>query len=159
MAKMGISTLASYKGSQIFEIVGLDKEVTGMCFKGTASRIEGVGFARLGRDAVDLHASAFPHSRSKGHRELRHVGDYAFRNGQSGMQTEVHMNDPEAIAQLQKAAQQNDAASYAAFSAKNRELSRQCTLRGMLRLKAGVKPISIEEVNCFSPRNLDILFQ
>eukprot|EP00873_Tetraselmis_striata_P023387 jgi/Tetstr1/443651/TSEL_031644.t1 len=147
MAKIGISTLASYKGSQIFEIVGLNSEVTSTCFKGTASRIEGVGFTRLGKDAMELHARAYSLPAMPGFKELRHIGDYAYRTGQSGVETEVHMNDPDAIAQLQKAAQTNSAEAYAAFSKKNRELSRQCTLRGMLRFKEGVRePIPLDQV-------------
>jgi hypothetical protein len=59
MAKMGISTLASYKGAQIFEALGLATEVVDMCFKGTASRIGGVGFTQLAADAIALHDAAY----------------------------------------------------------------------------------------------------
>jgi glutamate synthase domain-containing protein 2 len=59
MAKMGISTLASYKGAQIFEALGIADEVVSMCFKGTASRIGGVGFEQIARDALALHAAAY----------------------------------------------------------------------------------------------------
>jgi glutamate synthase (NADPH/NADH) len=59
MAKMGISTLASYKGAQIFEALGLANEVVDMCFKGTASRIGGVGFTQLAADAISLHNAAY----------------------------------------------------------------------------------------------------
>lgn len=59
MAKMGISTLASYKGAQIFEALGLGDEVVDACFKGTPSRIGGVNFEQLGADAMQLHALAY----------------------------------------------------------------------------------------------------
>jgi glutamate synthase (NADPH/NADH) len=59
MAKMGISTLASYKGAQIFEALGVSTEVVDLCFKGTASRIGGVGFTQLAADAISLHDAAY----------------------------------------------------------------------------------------------------
>jgi glutamate synthase domain-containing protein 2 len=59
MAKMGISTLASYKGAQIFEALGLDDEVVSACFKGTPSRVSGAGWAQLGADALRLHQAAY----------------------------------------------------------------------------------------------------
>jgi glutamate synthase (NADPH/NADH) len=59
MAKMGISTLASYKGAQIFEALGVGEEVIAACFKGTPSRIGGVGFEQLGTDALVMHAMAY----------------------------------------------------------------------------------------------------
>lgn len=59
MAKMGISTLASYKGAQIFEALGLNTEVVSACFKGTPTRISGVSFAQLGADAIKLHSLAY----------------------------------------------------------------------------------------------------
>ncbi len=59
MAKMGISTLASYKGAQIFECLGLAPEVVDVCFKGTASRIGGVGFEQLAKDTMALHQLAY----------------------------------------------------------------------------------------------------
>ena len=59
MAKMGISTLASYKGAQIFEALGIAEEVVSLCFKGTASRIGGVGFEQIAADTLALHAAAY----------------------------------------------------------------------------------------------------
>ena len=60
MAKMGISTLASYKGAQIFEALGLNKAVVNKCFTGTASRISGVSMETLGKDCLVMHQMAFP---------------------------------------------------------------------------------------------------
>lgn len=60
LAKMGISTLASYKGAQIFEALGLSGEVVERCFKGTPSRVQGSTFLNLGEDTLRLHDLAFP---------------------------------------------------------------------------------------------------
>lgn len=147
MAKMGISTLQSYKGAQIFEVLGLANEVVDMCFTGTASRIEGVGFHQLGSDVLRLHGVAY---REKGFaddtadaRAVPHPGDYHYRGG-SG--TETHMNEPVAVAKLQEAARQGNRELYHEFSKLNTELSRQCTLRGMLRFKKAEAPVPLEEV-------------
>jgi len=147
MAKMGISTLHSYKGAQIFEVLGLASEVVDMCFTGTASRIEGVGFHQLGSDALRLHGVAY---HGKGFadntadaRAIPHPGDYHYRGGKG---TEVHMNDPVAVAKLQEAARKGNRELYREFSELNTELSRQCTLRGMLRFKKAEVPVPLEEV-------------
>ncbi|KAF8066383.1 Glutamate synthase [NADH] [Scenedesmus sp. PABB004] len=148
MAKMGISTLASYKGAQIFECLGLATEVVDLCFKGTASRIAGVGFAALGRDALALHDAAYKGTTFSDDSAEAHAvpnpGDYAFRAAPG---SERHLNDPAAIAALQAAVQENDATKYWAFSKLNHELSKATTLRGMLRFKpapGGAAPL--EEV-------------
>lgn len=65
MAKMGISTLASYKGAQIFEALGLAEEVVHACFRGTPSRIAGAGFHTLGMDALSLHEAAYGKANQK----------------------------------------------------------------------------------------------
>lgn len=102
MAKMGISTLASYKGAQIFEALGLASEVVDVCFRGTATRIGGSGWQQLGRDVLAMHASAYGASRlpdgSADAKAVPHAGDYHWRNSPDA---EKHMNDPEAIAKLQ----------------------------------------------------------
>ncbi|KAF6263375.1 hypothetical protein COO60DRAFT_459133 [Scenedesmus sp. NREL 46B-D3] len=136
MAKMGISTLASYKGAQIFEALGLAPEVVDVCFKGTASRIGGVGFTQLAADAIALHdaaykGKAFADDSAEAH-AVPHAGDYHFR---SNAGAEKHLNDPVAIAKLQAAVQDNDSAKYWEFSRLNHELSKGVTLRGMLRFK------------------------
>ncbi|KIZ04404.1 glutamate synthase (NADPH/NADH) [Monoraphidium neglectum] len=146
MAKMGISTLMSYKGAQIFEVLGIADEVVSMCFKGTASRIGGVGFEQIAKDTLALHAAAYHGidfaDDSLEAKTLPHSGDYHFRAAPG---SEVHMNDPAAIAALQAAAADNDKAAYRKFSALNYKLSQQCTLRGMLSFKAGT-PVPLEEV-------------
>ena len=100
MAKMGISTLQSYKGAQIFEAVGLAPEVIDTCFKGTPSRIKGGGFAMLYKDYARLHAEAYPTVAMTP--TLANRGDLHYRNG-----GEAHMNDPMGMVNLQEAARKN----------------------------------------------------
>eukprot|EP00879_Flechtneria_rotunda_P003043 GHRR01003263.1.p1 GENE.GHRR01003263.1~~GHRR01003263.1.p1 ORF type:complete len:2008 (+),score=728.67 GHRR01003263.1:1512-7535(+) len=149
MAKMGISTLASYKGAQIFECLGLASEVVDLCFRGTASRIGGVGFNQLADDITALHDAAykgiaFAEDSAEAH-AVPHAGEYHFRADPGA---EKHLNDPAAIAALQAAAQANDRAKYAEFSRLNHELSKCVTLRGMLRFKSAGPdgPVPLEEV-------------
>ncbi|KAJ0971718.1 hypothetical protein J5N97_019677 [Dioscorea zingiberensis] len=145
LAKMGISTLASYKGAQIFEALGLASEVIQKCFNGTPSRVEGATFEMLARDALRLHELAFP-SRAlpTGSAEavaLPNPGDYHWRKG-----GEVHLNDPLAIAKLQEAARGNSAAAYKEYSRRIQELNKMCNLRGMLKFKDVAEKISLDEV-------------
>ncbi len=135
MAKMGISTLESYKGAQIFEAVGLAQEVMDKCFFKTASRIDGVGFDILQSESKTRHHHAYQtHT-------LDNLGHYHWRSG-----GEKHMWDPQAISNLQLAARNNDESAYWAFSKHaNEEGTRNSTLRGLMSFKKG-NPISIDEV-------------
>ncbi|HUX13975.1 MAG TPA: glutamate synthase large subunit, partial [Spirochaetia bacterium] len=141
MGKMGISTLESYKGAQIFEAVGISLEVIDRCFAGTASRIQGVGFEILADEALQRHEAAYPDGNIPVGFEDSNPGDYQYRfNG------EKHMWDPESIALLQQAATQNDVDAYRRFAERQNQRSpTQATLRGLLALKPG-KPIPITEV-------------
>ncbi|XP_078431625.1 NADH-dependent glutamate synthase 1 isoform X2 [Wolffia australiana] len=145
LAKMGISTLASYKGAQIFEALGLSSEVVGKCFSGTPSRVEGATFEILARDSLRLHELAFPtRALPPGSAEavaLPNPGDYHWRKG-----GEIHLNDPLAIAKLQEAARTNSVAAYKEYSARVQELNKLCNLRGMLKFKDVPGKISLEEV-------------
>ncbi|XP_027103579.1 glutamate synthase 1 [NADH], chloroplastic isoform X1 [Coffea arabica] len=145
LAKMGISTLASYKGAQIFEAVGLSSEVMERCFTGTPSRVEGATFDALANDALELHELAFP-SRvlPAGSAEavaLPNPGDYHWRKG-----GEIHLNDPLAIAKLQEAARSNSVAAYKEYSRRIQELNKSCNLRGLLKFKDEVMGVPLEEV-------------
>ncbi|XP_047324835.1 glutamate synthase 1 [NADH], chloroplastic isoform X2 [Impatiens glandulifera] len=145
LAKMGISTLASYKGAQIFEAVGLSSEVMERCFIGTPSRVEGATFEVLARDALELHDLAFP-SRAfpPGSAEdvaLPNPGDFHWRKG-----GEIHLNDPFAIARLQEAARGNSVAAYKEYSNRIQELNKSCNLRGLLKFKPADMKIPLEEV-------------
>src|SRR5689334_16255534 len=81
MSKMGISTLQSYKGAQIFEALGLDEPVIARSFAGTASRIKGVGFELLALDAFALHERAWPSRETVAVEGIPESGDYHWRNG------------------------------------------------------------------------------
>ncbi|KAG2492850.1 hypothetical protein HYH03_009004 [Edaphochlamys debaryana] len=148
MAKMGISTLASYKGAQIFEALGLAPEVVDVCFRGTPTRIGGSGWAQVGHDVLSMHASAYGLERlpagSADAKMLPNAGDYHWRNSPDA---ERHMNDPEAIAKLQAATASNDRELYKQYAALNTKLSRACHLRGLLKFKTeNAKPIPLDEV-------------
>ncbi|KAG0576679.1 hypothetical protein KC19_5G099100 [Ceratodon purpureus] len=147
LAKMGISTLASYKGAQIFEALGLSTEVVQRCFKGTPSRIEGATFEMLARDMLRMHNLAFPArllpDGSADALALSNPGDYYWR-----LRGEVHMNDPDAIAKLQEAARDNSPAAYKEYSKMIQNLNRKCNLRGLLKFKdlPDSNKISLDEV-------------
>ncbi|PWA86403.1 glutamate synthase [Artemisia annua] len=145
LAKMGISTLASYKGAQIFEAVGLSTEVMERCFAGTPSRVEGATFEALAGDALQLHSLGFPTREyppnSAEAVALPNPGDYHWRKG-----GEVHLNDPLAIAKLQEAARGNSVAAYKEYSKRIHELNKECNLRGLLKFKEGSVKVLLEEV-------------
>ncbi|XWS50374.1 hypothetical protein CRYUN_Cryun12cG0082500 [Craigia yunnanensis] len=145
LAKMGISTLASYKGAQIFEALGLSSEVIEKCFAGTPSRVEGATFEMLARDALHLHELAFPsRALAPGSAEavaLPNPGDYHWRKG-----GEIHLNDPLAIAKLQEAARSNSVAAYKEYAKRIHELNKTCNLRGMLKFKETEVKIPLDEV-------------
>jgi len=139
--KMGISTLQSYKGAQIFEAVGLHEEVIERCFAGTASRIQGVGFDILAREALARHRAAWSSRGRPSASMLPNPGDYHWREG-----GERHMWSPEAIAYLQKAVRVDDAESYGLFAAIVNDRSRSlATLRSIMRLRDG-SPVPLSEV-------------
>lgn len=145
MAKMGISTVASYRGSQIFESIGLGDEIIDVCFKGTASRIGGIGFARLAEDLIKLHAMAYG---GISENVLSNPGDFHFR---STPNHEEHLNSPIAIAKLQEAARDGNKNAYKEYSKLTQELNKKINLRGMLRFKTPAQgSIPIEEVEAAS---------
>ena len=142
MSKMGISTLQSYKGAQIFEILGLSASVVQKCFAGTASRIKGCGFQTLAIDAFALHQLGYPTINSPAEPGLHESGEYHWRTG-----GEEHINDPVSIASLQDAVKNKNEASYKTYSKQAFEKIKACTLRGMLDFNtATASPIPLEEV-------------
>ena len=150
-AKMGISTLASYKGAQIFEALGLNSDVVAKCFKGTVSRVEGVGFAQLAQDALAMHHMGFPARASApdGKAEtstLRNSGEYHWRGDKDGVPTERHLNDPKAIQHLQAASRQNSPDEYRKYADITDELNKGCNLRGMIAFKSDREPVDVESV-------------
>ncbi|XP_074568110.1 glutamate synthase 1 [NADH], chloroplastic-like isoform X2 [Curcuma longa] len=143
LAKMGISTLASYKGAQIFEALGLSSEVIQKCFKGTPSRVEGATFEMLAGDALRLHELAFPTRAPppSNAEALPNPGDYHWRKG-----GEIHLNDPLAIAKLQEATKANSIAAYKEYSKRIQELNKNCNLRGILKFKDVAEKVPLDEV-------------
>ena len=142
MAKMGISTLASYKGAQIFEAVGLAPEVMDKCFVGTASRIKGVGFEVLAEELLRRHALGYPDRDEVRLPVLPNDGQFHWRSG-----GERHMYSPETIAELQVAARTNSRDAYERFAKVIDENNRhRCTLRGLMKFNPGRSPVPIEEV-------------
>uniref|UniRef100_A0A1S6KZN6 Glutamate synthase [NADH] n=2 Tax=Nilaparvata lugens TaxID=108931 RepID=A0A1S6KZN6_NILLU len=138
MAKMGISTLQSYKGAQIFEAVGISEEVIEKCFKGTQSRIEGVTFEILAKETYERHHLAYT---DKDTLVLRNPGQYHWRSG-----GENHINDPLSIANLQEAASSKSKNAYDRFKESTLDSVRSCTIRGQLELATSESPIDISEV-------------
>lgn len=144
MAKMGISTLQSYKGAQIFEAVGLSSEIIDRCFVGTASRVEGMKFEVLFEEMQQRHQVGYPQRDDNLIPLLPNNGDFHWRK--TG---DAHMWDPTAITSLQDAARTNSREAYHAFAKHiNEETTRRCTFRGLLTFKEGANggAIDIDQV-------------
>ena len=127
MSKMGISTLQSYKGAQIFEALGVDNSVVDRCFTGTATRISGLTFELIAQDAFAFHEKGFPTRDVHNIPGLAESGEYHWRDG-----GEAHVNDPVAIANIQDAVRTKNDKSYEAYSMSEYEAIKNCTLRGLL---------------------------
>lgn len=137
MSKMGISTLESYQGAQIFEILGLSSEVVDTSFCGTISRIEGLGFDDLAREVLVRHELAFQRNTSV----LPEGGIYQWRR-----KGEKHLFSPEVIHLLQHASRTNDYTLYKRYAQKiNEQIKDQLTLRGLLEFKERI-PVPLDEV-------------
>ncbi len=132
MSKMGVSTVASYTGAQIFEAIGLGEDIVSLCFTGTTSRLGGVGFDVLAAEAAARHTRAFP-PRGAGpdHRRLETGGDYQWRR-----EGEPHLFSPETVFKLQHATRSR---RYEIFKEYTRlvddQSARLMTLRGLLRIR------------------------
>jgi glutamate synthase (NADPH/NADH) large chain len=144
ISKMGISTLQSYRGAQIFEAIGLNHDLIDRYFTGTASRIEGVGLDVLAREAQTKHAYAFrPTTDSE--TELDVGGSYQYRVG-----GEYHLVNPLTVSKLQHAVHKGRDEGYATFQEyaalidqQNKEL---CTLRGLMMFREPERPVKLDEV-------------
>src|SRR5918998_3229286 len=144
MSKMGVSTVASYTGAQIFEAVGLGKEVVDECFAGTTSRLGGVGFDELAEEVLIQHRRAYPPDGVRpNHRSLLTGGEYQWRR-----EGEIHLFNPQTVFRLQHSTR---AGSYDIFKqyteAVDKQAHRLATLRGLFTFKTGLRPpVPIEEV-------------
>ncbi len=128
MAKMGISTLQSYKGAQIFEALGLQDEVIDVSFVGTQSRIQGVSFDVLAEETLRRHALGFPLRSDDRMTQLPNIGEFHWR-----AEGEKHAWSPAAISDLQMAARDNSRDAYWRFAKTiNEDNKNRCTLRGLL---------------------------
>lgn len=127
MSKMGISTLASYKGAQIFEALGVDNSVIDRCFAGTASRIKGITFEYIAQDAFSMHDAGYPGRDTVKPVGLPETGEYHWRDG-----GDAHINEPAAIASMQDAVRNKNEKAYEAYSKKEHDAIKHCTLRGLL---------------------------
>ncbi|UCG73975.1 MAG: glutamate synthase large subunit [Chromatiales bacterium] len=137
MAKMGISTLQSYKGAQIFEALGLAGPIIDRCFAGTASRLQGVDFDVLEEEQLRRHALGFDDEVVG----LTNPGEFHWRSA-----GERHAWSPQVISALQIAARENSAEAYERFAAEANATARNsCTLRGLLCFTGGA-PIPLQEV-------------
>ncbi|MBD2857977.1 glutamate synthase large subunit [Spongiibacter sp. KMU-158] len=135
MSKMGISSISSYRGAQLFEAIGLDNEVVELCFKGVASRIAGVGFEGLQRDQEALATLAWLPRKA-----LDQGGLLKYVHGK-----EYHAFNPDVVMQLQQAVKTGDYAQWKKYAklVNDRPVA---TLRDLLDLHPDAKPISVDEV-------------
>jgi glutamate synthase (NADPH) large chain len=144
MAKMGISTLQSYKGAQIFEALGIADEVIERCFHGTVSRLQGVSFSVLEQETLRRHSLGYPEDPADKLPSLPNPGEFHWRSA-----GERHAWDPQAIFSLQVAARRGDSNAYRLFAEHVNESARKTgALRGLLDFKPGVagKPVALDEV-------------
>jgi glutamate synthase (NADPH) large chain len=147
MSKMGVSTVASYTGAQLFEAVGLGAEVIDSCFVGTSSPLGGIGFAELADEVGRRHAIAYPARGGRPHRRLETGGDYQWRR-----EGEPHLFSPEAVFKLQHATRTGQDKVFREYTRLVDDQSATLmTLRGLLRIR-GVEvasdraPVPIDEV-------------
>src|SRR6266542_2697170 len=141
MAKMGISTIKSYCGAQIFEAVGLGQELVDKYFTWTPSRVGGIGLDQIAREVEQQHARAFPTYPLNGH-TLDAYGQYQYRKD-----GELHLFNPRTIHLLQKACRTNDYATFKEFTQLiDDQAERLATLRGLFELKYAREPVPLDEV-------------
>ncbi|WP_199442712.1 glutamate synthase large subunit [Umezawaea beigongshangensis] len=144
MSKMGVSTVASYSGAQIFEALGLGHEVIEDCFTGTSSPLGGAGFDVLAEEVARRHRAAFPADGVRAsHRELEIGGEYRWRR-----EGEAHLFDPQTVFALQHSTRSGRYDVFKEYTGRVDALSeRLMTLRGSFAFRTGVlPPVPVEEV-------------
>ncbi len=143
MSKMGVSTIRSYKGAQIFEAVGLNEDLINRYFPGTPSRIGGIGLDVIAQESLARHRTAFSVEETalRGPDALESGGKYNFRRF-----SEKHLLTPEAVALLQEAVRENSYDIFRKYSAHVNDAGEHlCTLRGMFTFKKS-DPVPLDEV-------------
>ncbi len=146
LSKMGISTIHSYCGAQIFEAVGLNQDFINKFFTWTPSRIGGIGIKEVSIEAIKRHSKAFPVRPING-RGLDSGGQYQWRQDADGVSGEYHLFNPETIYKLQQACWNNDYPLFQEYSRLINERSNNfCTLRGLLDFNFSQDPLPLDEV-------------
>ena len=144
MSKMGISTIASYRGAQVFEAIGLSNALVDRYFTGTTSRLGGIGLDVIAAEVAARHADAYPASGNRQpHQRLAVGGEYQWRRG-----GEEHLFDPETVFRLQHSTRTRQMDVFREYTSRvDSQAERLMTLRGLLRFKEGVRPpVPIDEV-------------
>ncbi len=147
MSKMGISTVASYRGAQVFEAIGLSQELVDRYFVGTVSQLGGVGLDVIARETAERHATAYPpEGTQQAHRVLDVGGEYQWRR-----EGEPHLFDPETVFRLQHSTRQRRYDVFKQYTTRiDDQTERLMTLRGLMGFKptgeTGRLPVPIEEV-------------
>src|SRR6478736_4949284 len=147
MSKMGISTVASYRGAQVFEAIGLSQDLVDRYFTGTVSQLGGVGLDVIAREAAERHAKAYPPDGvHQPHRTLEVGGEYQWRR-----EGEPHLFDPETVFRLQHSTRQRRYDVFKQYTGRvDDQTSRLMTLRGLMGFRptgvTGRLPVPIEEV-------------
>ncbi|MGQ7748832.1 glutamate synthase large subunit [Streptomyces sp. WC2508] len=147
MSKMGISTVASYRGAQVFEAVGLDEDFVAKYFNGTATKIGGAGLDVVAKEVAARHAKGYPASGiSASHRALEIGGEYQWRR-----EGEPHLFDPETVFRLQHATRNKRYDIFKKYTDRvNEQSERLMTLRGLFGFKSDREAIDIDEVESVS---------
>ena len=143
MSKMGVSTVASYTGAQLFECVGLSQTVVDKFFTGTPTKLGGIGLDVIAEEVALRHAVAYPHAGTPStHRELETGGEYQWRRD-----GEPHLFDPETVFRLQHATRQGRYDIFKQYTERiDEQAERLMTLRGLFKFKSDRQPISVDEV-------------
>jgi glutamate synthase (NADPH/NADH) large chain len=143
MSKMGISTVASYRGAQAFEAIGLSQDLVDSYFTGTTSQLGGIGLDVVAQEVAARHATAYPlDSVRLAHRKLAVGGEYQWRR-----EGEPHLFDPDTVFRLQHSTRTRRYDIFKQYTARVDEQSeRLMTLRGLFRLAAGRTPVPLDEV-------------
>lgn len=143
MSKMGISTVASYRGAQVFEAVGLDETFVDTYFHGTATKIGGAGLDVIAQEVAARHAKAYPATGiAATHRRLDIGGEYQWRR-----EGEPHLFDPDTVFRLQHSTRSRRYDIFKQYTERvNEQSQRLMTLRGLFALKTDRTPVPLDEV-------------
>ncbi len=144
MSKMGISTLASYTGAQLFQVIGLSQELVDEYFTGLQSQLGGIGLDEIAHDVAVRHASAFLDRPSEhAHRELEVGGEYQWRR-----EGEYHLFNPDTVFKLQHATRTGQYSIFKEYTKLVDDQSTQlASLRGLFEFRKGLRPaVPLDEV-------------